>query len=50
MLAIYGILLIVYLVAPKHIKVVAFLLNLVIPDPIPYIDEIVMVAGLFASD
>lgn len=42
----YIILLAAYWYAPKTLKVVAFLLNLVIPDPIPYVDEIIMVAGL----
>lgn len=46
----YGILLLVYWNCPKYLKAVAFLINFFVPDPIPYIDEVIMVAGLLASD
>lgn len=45
-IVIYLILGIVYLLCPKHIKVVSCVINLFVPDPIPGIDEVVMIAGL----
>lgn len=47
---VYGILLLVYWNCPKYLKVVAFALNFFLPDAIPYIDEVVMAAGLLAKD
>ena len=47
---VYGILLLVYGNCPKYLKVAAFVINFFVPDPIPYIDEVIMVAGLLASD
>ena len=49
-LAAYGILLLVYWNCPKYLKAVAFVINFFAPDPIPYIDEMIMIAGLLASD
>ena len=46
---VYGILLLVYWNCPKYLKAAAFVINFFVPDPIPYIDEMVMVAGLLAS-
>lgn len=46
----YIVLLIVYWCCPKYLKLVATLINFFMPDPIPYVDEIVMVAGLLASN
>jgi hypothetical protein len=43
-LIIYIILLIVAIAAPLKVQVVLFLLNLIIPDPIPFIDEILQFA------
>lgn len=45
-IVIYLILGIVYLLCPKYIKVVSCVINLFVPDPIPGIDEVVMIAGL----
>ena len=47
---VYGILLLVYWNCPKYLKAVAFVINFFAPDPIPYIDEVIMVAGLLTSD
>lgn len=47
---IYGLLFLVYLAQPKYIKVAIFLLNLIIPDPIPYIDEFLMILPLIAPN
>lgn len=46
----YGILLLVYWCCPKYLKAAAFVVNFFVPDPVPYIDELVMVAGLLTSD
>ena len=47
---IYIVLIIVFLVAyigsPKWVQLVLFIANCFIPDPIPFVDEIVMVALL----
>ena len=48
-LFVYGILLLVYWNCPKYLKFVAFLINLIVPDRIPYIDEVIMVAGLLRA-
>ena len=47
---VYGILLLVYWNCPKYLKAVAFVINFFAPDPIPYIDEMIMIAGFLASD
>lgn len=47
---VYGIILLVYFGSPKHVKFVIFLINLFIPDPIPYIDEVLMGLGLLSGD
>ena len=49
-LFVYGILLLVYLGCPKYLKAAAMLLNLLVSDPVPYIDEIIMLAGLLKSE
>jgi len=46
----YGFLLLVYWYCPKYLKAAVFVINFFVPDPLPYIDELVMVAGLLASD
>lgn len=38
-----------YFVAPFKARIVLWLLNLVIPDPLPYIDEIIMTLGLLVK-
>ena len=43
---VYLILGIVYLMCPKYMKAVACVINFFVPDPIPGIDEVVMIAGL----
>lgn len=39
---------IIYMACPKYLKFVACVINMMVPDPIPGIDEVVMIAGLFA--
>lgn len=46
----YGILLVVYWNCPQYLKVAACVLNFFVGDPIPYVDEMIMVAGLFAKE
>lgn len=36
--------LVAYFLAPKWLKVVLCVLNIFIPDPIPFIDEVIMIA------
>lgn len=46
---IYAVVLLVYWVCPKRIQVVMLLINLFVPDAIPVVDELIMVAGLLKS-
>lgn len=45
----YIIVFIIYFACPKAIRLAIFLINLFIPDPLPFIDEIIMFLGLFAN-
>lgn len=36
----------VYMVCPKALKLAIFIANIFIPDPLPYLDEIIMAIGL----
>ena len=47
---IYIVVLIVYWFCPKYLQIIIMLANLFIPDSIPMIDEIIMVAGLLKTD
>lgn len=38
--------LVVYIASPKWVQLVLCIANFFIPDPIPYVDEVVMVALL----
>ena len=44
------ILLLIYWNCPKYLKAAALVINFFVTDPIPYIDEFIMVARLLASD
>lgn len=48
LILIYGIVLLIYWVCPKYLKAVIFIINLLLPDPIPFVDEVVMAAGLLS--
>lgn len=37
----------VYSISPKYLKIFLLMLNIIIPDPIPLIDEVIMIALLF---
>lgn len=39
--------LVIYSISPKYLKVFLLMLNVIIPDPIPFIDEVIMIALLF---
>jgi len=40
---------IVYLVLPAWIEVILFIINIFTPDPIPYLDEILMVLPIIVK-
>lgn len=42
----FMIILCVYIKLPRALRAIAFALNCIIPDPIPYVDEVVMVLGM----
>ena len=44
---IYVVVLLVYMICPKYIKLVALAANCFLPDAVPIVDEAVMVLGLF---
>lgn len=47
---VYAIVLGVYFICPKYMKLVMLLINVFLPDKIPVIDELLMIAGLFVSN
>lgn len=47
-LVVYLILFIVFLGMPKALKLVTIIVNIFIPDSIPFLDEIAMVLGFIA--
>ena len=50
LLAVYAVVLVVYLCCPKYLKLVLLLVNMFVPDAVPVVDEIIMVAGLCVGD
>jgi len=42
----YPLLFAVAFFAPVHVKLVVFVGNLFVPDPLPFVDEIIQIAGL----
>lgn len=40
---------VVYIASPTWVKLILFIANLFIPDPIPYVDEVIMLALLVKS-
>lgn len=44
----YTIVFLVYFISPKSLKAVIFIINLILPDSLPYIDEVVMFLGLLS--
>ena len=47
--AVYAIVLVVYWFCPKYLQLVMMAANMFVPDAVPVIDEVIMVAGLVAS-
>lgn len=43
---VYIIVLIVYWLCPRIVKLPIFIANCFLPDPLPYVDETIMVLGL----
>lgn len=41
--------LVAYSISPKYLKVFLLMLNIIIPDPIPFIDEAIMIALLLKN-
>lgn len=39
----------IYADQPKYVQVILFIANMFLPDPIPYVDEIIMLAVMFKS-
>lgn len=46
----YIVVLLVYFICPKYLRLVIFIINLIVPDSIPAVDEVIMIAGLFTSE
>lgn len=46
----YIVVLLVYMVCPKVVKLAVMVVNVFLPDPLPYVDEVLMVAGFFIGD
>ena len=46
MMIAYIVLLITYFCFPAHLKLVIMIINFFLPDPLPFVDEVIMVAGL----
>ena len=46
---IYIVLISVCFVAPARVGLVLFVINLFIPDPLPFVDEILMLVGVIKS-
>lgn len=39
----------IYFVLPLAVQLVLFVINAIVPDPIPYLDEIIMVGGILSK-
>ncbi|WP_367302831.1 DUF6116 family protein [Orenia metallireducens] len=50
MIVIFLIILIVYYALPKYLQFVVFLVNLFLPDIIPFVDELLMGLALIPRD
>lgn len=49
LLIIYGILFLVQIFAPAWIGIILFLVNLLIPEPVPFVDEVLQAGILVAK-
>lgn len=39
----------IYFVLPLAVQLILFVINAIVPDPIPYLDEIIMVGGILSK-
>ena len=39
----------IYFALPLAVQLILFAINAIVPDPIPYLDEIIMVGGIFSK-
>ena len=39
----------IYFVLPLAVQLILFAINAIVPDPIPYLDEIIMVGGILSK-
>ena len=46
----YIIVLLVYMICPAYVKVAVMVVNVFLPDPLPCVDEVLMVAGLLVGN
>lgn len=49
MIFLYIIFICIYLVCPFWVKPILLLINTIIPDPIPFVDEVIMWGGLLSK-
>lgn len=49
MIFLYFIFICIYLVCPFWLKPILLILNTIIPDPIPFVDEVIMWGGLISK-
>lgn len=49
MFLVYAVVLVVYWFCPKYLQLLICVVNLFMPDMIPVVDEVIMVAGLLKS-
>ena len=47
---VYMVVLAVYWKCPKYLKAIMFIINIFVPDAIPYVDELIMLAGLLKQE
>ena len=50
LIVVYLIIIIVYFCCPIYLKLVICAANIFLPDPIPCVDELLMICGLFAGN
>lgn len=49
-LVVYAVVLGVYWFCPKYVQLIMLAVNMFVPDAVPVIDELIMVAGLLHDD
>ena len=46
---VYFVVFAVYFISPLHVRLLIFLANFLMPDPIPILDEVIMIAGIIGK-